>query len=309
MRKIRLLAIALLGSVFVTFTPLFGGHADRVELEVWAVDAHAHDYCSQDFIDFYIRPYESSYLTVVLIEPDGYANVIYPTTGHTMRRLRAGRVYRLSEVLGYPLRLYPTDGSGFISIIASRRPVWLADWALQELRAYCASPIPFRFGVMRSDRGLWVDFGISWTKHLHYLGYGAWTREIPLTTRHRHPHPRYRPVSRYAWRKQWAYRSAAPVIAPPVYKSGNRRAITANRQRMRRRVAPPEDLRSNRADASRRKVVRKARSRRDISTYHNSQKPRARISERSEVTRARKSEAKTKRRIKKSRTDEQSRRK
>jgi hypothetical protein len=197
---------------------------NNVEIDVWSDRGFDDPYCDYDEFDLYLRPGENSYVTIMVIDPDGYANIIYPVNKYHQRKLRRNRVYRLSDLLDEPLYFYDIDGRAYISVIATRRPVFLNPWLLEEVRTYRHRPYglnAFGLGVSIGDFGFGAGFEVHWTKHVRSYGYGVFTTAIVLDLNHHRYHPKYRRrvIHRRDWERRWAYRSHEPVI---VYERGKK---------------------------------------------------------------------------------------
>ncbi len=220
-KKILLLAII---AIFATASQGYAGpyKNSRVKVDVWMEHGFDSPFCSDDELEVFIRPRRDAYITVMVIDPHGYANVIYPERPRRQRKLWGGEVYRLSRLLhdDSPLYFYGLEGTAYISVIATRRPVFLNDWLLDEISDFCYD---FRydrpgFHVGIGNRRLRLD--VSWNNHLLRFGYNAFTRPIILQRNvyigrpHHHNYKR-----KYHWNDRWSYRSRRPVI---IYEQKDR---------------------------------------------------------------------------------------
>ncbi len=153
------------------------------EVRVWPV--HGGDrYCSYEQQDYFIMAARSSYITVLVVDPSGYADIVYPLSAADIIRLRAGRIYRLSELMGgRHLYFDGLNGTAYISVIASRRPVFINDWLLDEYYTYASG-----YGIGFS---LSVELGFYW--NARFLRHGYHAASVPVVfgiAGHRHSHER-----------------------------------------------------------------------------------------------------------------------
>lgn len=216
--KLKNLLVACIGviGIFLSISAAQAGH-DRIRIDVWADHGFDDPYWSEDAFELFIRPDENCYVTIMVIDPDGYANVIYPLNRHQQRRLYRNRVYRLSDLLDEPLYFYGLDGRAHISVVATSRPAFLNPWLLDEVYAFAHRPYSLNaFGVRISLGPVEFEsrFGFYWTNHVRSYGYSVFTTPILIRPAIRYQ-KRYvpRPAHHHqVWQSRWEYRSKKPVF-------------------------------------------------------------------------------------------------
>lgn len=202
--------------IFLSISAAQAGH-DRIRIDVWADHGFDDPYWSEDAFELFIRPDENCYVTIMVIDPDGYANVIYPLNRHQQRRLYRNRVYRLSDLLDEPLYFYGLDGRAHISVVATSRPAFLNPWLLDEVYAFAHRPYSLNaFGVRISLGPVEFEsrFGFYWTNHVRSYGYSVFTTPILIRPAIRYQ-KRYvpRPAHHHqVWQSRWKYRSKNPFL-------------------------------------------------------------------------------------------------
>lgn len=212
--------------MFIMLVFYFGAEAfanhDYVEIDVWADHGFENSYCEYDEFDLYLRPDESCYVTILVVDPHGYANVIYPANRRHQRRLHSDHIYRLSDLLDEPLYFYGIEGRAQVSVIATRRPVFLNNWLLDEVRIFSHRPYQINaFGIRIAIGDIWIGnrFSVHWSRHIRSYGYGIFTTSIVIDNRdfrhyhHNHNVSKRRNFARKPWDKKWTYRSHNPIIA------------------------------------------------------------------------------------------------
>ncbi len=167
-------------------TLLFGGsalsaHGTEVEVRIWPVDEYDR-YCAYEEQDYFIMVERRSYVTVLVVDPSGYADVIYPLARERRVKLYPGRVYRLSELLGgRHLHFGGMTGTAYISVVATRRPVFINDWLLDEYYRYAEG-----YG---GGFSLSVELGLFWEARFHRHGYFAASLPVVFgNVGHHHDH-------------------------------------------------------------------------------------------------------------------------
>lgn len=160
-----------LGAVFLLMnTASLFAYQNEVKIDVWRTSSY-EDYCDYEDVDFYLRASQDCYIAVLLVDPDGYANMIYPRPEMPQYRLRHGHRYRLSELMrDDPLYFYGMDGDAFITVIASRAPVYVDRWFIDEFTSF----IEYEYGPsITIDLQFGHGFRVAWHKHLLHRGYGV----------------------------------------------------------------------------------------------------------------------------------------
>ncbi len=197
------------------------------EVRVWPV--HGGDrYCSYEQQDYFIMAARSSYITVLVVDPSGYADIVYPLSAADMIRLRAGRIYRLSELMGgRHLYFDGLNGTAYISVIASRRPVFINDWLLDEYYTYASG-----YGIGFS---LSVELGFYW--NARFLRHGYFAASLPIAFgipahrySHRYSHDySYRMAGGYHHYRDNSWRARSKRYTP-YYRPGSRERKRFDRQ-------------------------------------------------------------------------------
>lgn len=210
-----------------------------VAIDVWS-SHDGWDYCYDDEVDIFIRPREHCFITVLLVDPRGYATVLYPENPRHQRRLYRGRTYRLSNLIDDDFFFFDGyHGRGYISIIASRRPVRINDWVLTEVRDFCRFATFGRFGIFIRHGGFYGRFEVSWNEHLRRHGYGVYTKPLYYHADRHHDHHsysahrpvRHRPETPRTWDRRYSYRSQEPIVRVQPDKQVRRYEETDYRQK------------------------------------------------------------------------------
>lgn len=244
-----------------------------VAIDVWS-EHDGWEYCYDDDVEIYIRPREHCFITVLLVDPRGYATVLYPENPRYQRRLYRGRTYRLSRLIDDDFYFFGGNhGRGYISIIASRRPVRINDWVLTEVRDFCRFATFGRFGIFIRSGGFYGRFEISWNEHLRRYGYGAYTQPLYFHADRKHSHHRYnphspvrhRPEKPRTWDRRYTYRSQEPIVRVQPDKQIDRHDEADYRQKPKarheddvRRRQRYDDQRDDRDDAT---IIRREKQR------------------------------------------------
>lgn len=217
-------SIVISAIIFMAFVSSVSAQ-NFVEVDVWARGGKDLSFRSPDYVDFYIRPRANAYVTVMLVDPDGYSQVIYPERPEYHRRLRGGKKYRLSRLLARHASAYwDISGHAAISVIATRRPVFLNDWLLDQMFAYSnRSSNVFELSLSGSRFYVGARFGVGWRRHLK--GHGYWSHTVPffVSRNYRNRGHHYR---------KWAdlrYSRSKNVRKRKIYRS--KRSLWANQQR------------------------------------------------------------------------------
>ncbi|KAA3612137.1 MAG: hypothetical protein DWQ05_19235 [Calditrichaeota bacterium] len=195
---------------FLSATTITASHK-QIEIDVWSTSDYS-DYYDYEDVDFFLRPSRDCYISVLMVDPDGFANVIYPTRHTRQIRLRRGHVYRLSELMqGDPLYFVGMNGDAFISVVTSRHPVHANSWLIDEFVSFADYEFAPKFSFeLRFGRG----FRVAWHNHLHHRGYGVFS--VPFIVHnyyHEHRSVHYaRHRHHIHWEKRWKHRTHNPVV-------------------------------------------------------------------------------------------------
>ncbi|MCB9504200.1 MAG: DUF4384 domain-containing protein, partial [Deferribacteres bacterium] len=235
-----------LGAVFLLMnTASLFAYQNEVKIDVWRTSSY-EDYCDYEDVDFYLRASQDCYIAVLLVDPDGYANMIYPRPEMPQYRLRHGHRYRLSELMrDDPLYFYGMDGDAFITVIASRAPVYVDRWFIDEFTSF----IEYEYGPsITIDLQFGHGFRVAWHKHLLHRGYGVVS--VPFMVHHYY-HPRrsiyyqsHKPIIH--WESRWKYRTPKPVFVKK--RDYDRRNQVSNRSKQQYNYDPSSRDRNDRSN-------------------------------------------------------------
>ncbi len=182
-----------------------------IQIDVWRTSDY-EDYVDYENVDFFLRPRRDCYIAVLLVDPDGYANVIYPGNSTRQFKLRRGRVYRLSELLDDdPVYFVGMNGDAFISVVTSRRPIRADRWLLDEFVSFIGYEYAPAFSF---EIALGRGFRLAWHNHLRHRRFGVFS--VPFIVRdYYHPRRSVHYVNRghyKRWQQRWRYRTHEPVV-------------------------------------------------------------------------------------------------